>query len=189
VSAAGFIARPTDLPGCVELQLPRSADARGSFIKLFHRDAMASMGLGADFAEVFCTTSQRGVLRGLHLQMPPHAHAKLVVCLEGAVQDVALDLRRDSATYGRHAQLALTAEAGNALYLPVGCAHGFCVLSASATVLYLTSTTHAPESDVGIAWDSAGIAWSVTAPILSERDRHHPALADFVSPFRMEAAR
>jgi len=181
---AGFDTRPTALSGCVELTLPRSEDARGGFLKLFHRGAFAALGLESDVAEVFCTTSHRHVIRGLHFQTPPHAHAKLVVCLDGTVQDVALDLRRGSPSFGRHASVELSAEYGNALYLPVGFAHGFCALSASATVLYLTNTVHAPDSDRGIAWDSAGIAWATDAPLLSERDRHHPALSDFDSPFR-----
>ncbi|QID17333.1 dTDP-4-keto-6-deoxy-D-glucose epimerase [Nitrogeniibacter mangrovi] len=182
--ALGFETHPTALPGCVELRLPRSKDARGGFIKLFHQGAFAELGLETTLTEAFCTTSRRDVIRGLHFQRPPHAHAKLVVCLDGAVQDVALDLRRNAPTYGGHAVVELSAEAGNALYLPAGLAHGFCVRSDAATVLYLTGTVHAPESDAGIAWDSAGIAWATEAPILSERDRHHPVLADFDSPFR-----
>lgn len=187
MSTAGFDLRPTALPGCGELRLPHSADARGRFLKLFHRDAFAALGLCADMAEVFCTTSHRHVIRGLHFQSPPHQHAKLVCCLEGAVQDVALDLRRDSPRYGEHVSLELSAEAGNALYLPAGFAHGFCVLSDSATLLYLTSHEHAPTHDAGIAWDSAGIAWATPSPVLSARDQHHPRLADFDSPFTMAA--
>jgi len=185
VTTAGFDIRPTALPGCVELMLPRSEDTRGGFLKLFHRGAFATLGLETDIAEVFCTTSRRHVIRGLHFQTPPHAHAKLVVCLDGAVQDVALDLRRGSPSYGRHATVELSASAGNALYLPMGFAHGFCALSEASTVLYLTSGEHAPEHDAGVAWDSAGIAWATDAPILSARDRAHPALADFDTPFTM----
>ncbi|WP_230971265.1 dTDP-4-dehydrorhamnose 3,5-epimerase family protein [Nitrogeniibacter aestuarii] len=184
MSNAGFSLRPTALPGCVELTLPRSEDTRGRFLKLFHRDAFAAMGLDPGVAEVFCTTSHRHVIRGLHFQRPPHAHAKLVACIDGAVQDVALDLRRDSPGYGQHIAVSLSADAGNALYLPSGLAHGFCVLSDSATMIYLTTTEHAPEHDAGIAWDSAGVAWATDEPTLSARDRAHPRLADFDTPFR-----
>lgn len=186
MSSAGFEARPTALPGCVELRLPGSADTRGRFTKLFHQGAFAELGLDMPLAEVFCTTSHRHVIRGLHFQAPPHAHAKLVVCLDGAVQDVVLDLRRGTPTYGRHAIVELSADAGDALFVPVGLAHGFCVRSESATLLYFTSTVHAPASDAGIAWDSAGIAWASDTPILSERDRQHPTLAAFESPFARE---
>ncbi len=188
MSAAGFDLHATALLGCVELRLPRSSDARGGFVKLFHRDAFAALGLCADIAEVFCTTSHRHVIRGLHFQTPPHQHAKLVCCLEGAVQDVALDLRRDSPRYGEHVSIELSGEAGNALYLPAGVAHGFCALSESATLLYFTSSVHAPDHDAGIAWDSAGITWATRSPVLSERDQRHPRLADFDSPFTLAAA-
>lgn len=183
MSTADFDVRTTALPGCVELALPHSTDARGGFLKLFHRSVFAALGLESAVAEVFCSTSQRHVIRGLHFQRPPHQHTKLVCCLNGAVQDVALDLRRDSPHYGKHVSLELSAESSNALYLPAGFAHGFCVLSESATLAYLTSSEHAPANDDGIAWDSAGIAWATDQPILSERDRAHPALADFASPF------
>lgn len=184
MSNAGFSLRPTALPGCVELTLPRSEDTRGSFLKLFHRDAFAAMGLEPGVAEVFCTTSHRHVIRGLHFQVPPHAHAKLVVCLDGEVQDVALDLRSASPCFGEHVSLKLSASEGNALYLPEGLAHGFCTLSDSATLIYLTTTCHAPDSDRGIAWDSAGIDWQCERPILSERDQGHPRLAEFDTPFQ-----
>ncbi|MCB1960199.1 MAG: dTDP-4-dehydrorhamnose 3,5-epimerase family protein [Rhodocyclaceae bacterium] len=178
-----FTARPTALPGCYELNLPRSHDARGSFTKIVHAETFRRLGLTADFTEVFCTESRRGVIRGLHFQTPPHDHAKLVVCLRGRVQDAAVDLRRGSPTYRQNVTIELDAERDNALYIPTGLAHGFCTLSETATLLYFTTTPHAPTHDSGIAWDSAGIRWATDAPTLSARDRQHPALADFDSPF------
>ena len=187
MSAAGFETRPAALPGCIELRPPKHADARGDFVKIFHRGAFAALGLTTGFAESYYTRSRRGVVRGLHFQRPPAEHAKLVCCTEGQVQDVALDLRAGSPAYGRHTALTLCAEAGNMLYLPAGLAHGFCALSDSATVLYLVSSEYSPAHDAGIAWDSAGIAWAAKAPILSERDAAHPPLAGFVTPFRYRA--
>jgi len=179
----GFTVMPTALPGCMHLHLPQAEDARGDFIKLFHAEALRTLGIGGTIAEVFHTTSKRHVIRGLHFQRPPHAHSKWVICLHGTIQDVALDLRRRSPTYGRHITLTLDGNEPSALFLPEGLAHGFCVTSESACVLYMTSREHAPESDAGIAWDSAGIEWATTTPILSSRDRTHPTLAAFDSPF------
>ncbi len=184
MNAAGFEIYPTALPGCIELHPPKSADRRGDFVKVFHHSAFATLGLATEFAETYYTRSKRGVIRGLHFQRPPAEHAKLVICTEGCVQDVALDLRGGSPTYGQHVEIELSAEAGNMLYLPAGLAHGFCALSDTATLLYLVSSEYSPAHDAGIAWNSADIAWAVDTPILSERDSAHPTLAQFTTPFR-----
>ncbi len=123
------------------------------------------------------------MLRGLHFQGPPAAHVKLVSCLHGEVVDVVLDLRRGSPTYGRHATIRLSAQAGNMVYVPVGLAHGFCTRSDPATLHYVVSSVHAPEHDRGIRWDSAGIAWPVEQPLVSPRDLALPGLPGFDSPF------
>lgn len=183
MSAPVFEVRETGLPGCLELLPPRQRDARGGFVKVFHRDAFAALGLETDYPEEYYSRSRQGVLRGLHFQTPPAEHTKLVFCVEGRVQDVALDLRAGSPTYGQHAVVELSAEAANAIYLPPGLAHGFCVLSDWATLVYKVSSQYSPEHDAGILWNSAGIDWAVDAPILSERDAGHPALAAFVAPF------
>lgn len=179
---------PTALPGLVELRPRVRTDARGRLIKIFHQPEFAKLGLADDFAEVFHTTSVAGAVRGLHFQLPPHHHAKLVACLAGSIWDVGLDLRVGSPSYGRHAAVTLSAAAGNLLYLPAGLAHGFCVPQGQATVLYFATTVHAPDVDAGIRWDSAGINWPVEAPILSERDRGLPALEGFDSPFVYSAS-
>jgi dTDP-4-dehydrorhamnose 3,5-epimerase len=178
----------TPILGLVELRPIMHADARGRLVKIFHRREFARLGLADIFTEVFHTTSVAGTVRGLHFQTPPHDHAKLVTCLTGTIFDVGVDLRRRSPSYGRHAAVALSADAGNMLYLPAGLAHGFCTPAGPATVLYFTTTEHAPDADGGIRWDSAGIAWPVKAPILSDRDRGLPALAEFESPFVYSAS-
>lgn len=176
---------PTILSGCFEIVPKISRDERGTFIKTFHRDTFAEWGLCADFAEQFHSTSRKGVLRGLHFQTPPAGQAKLITCLDGEIFDAAVDLRRNSPTFGRHILLQLSASNAKVLYLPAGLAHGFYTFSESATVLYSASTIHAPEYDTGIRWDSAGIPWPDHDPIVSPRDKAFPPLADFQTPFTM----
>lgn len=174
----------TALPGCLELRSRVFTDPRGRFVKTLHAGLFAARGLATDFVEQYYSVSARGVVRGLHLQLPPHDHAKLVYCPVGVVLDAVVDLRRGSPTFGRHALLELSAERGNAVYVPRGLAHGFLALSDDALMIYNTTSVHAPEHDGGIRWDSAGIPWPLERePVLSERDARLPALADFVTPF------
>jgi len=172
----------TLLPGCVLLEAPRFEDARGSFVKTFHRDVFAELGIRLDVAEEYYSVSHRGVIRGMHFQVPPHDHDKLVLCTRGEVLDVVVDLRR-GAGHGRVASTTLSADNRRVLFVPRGVAHGFVARTDEATMLYKTSTVHAPESDRGVRWDSFGFDWGVDAPVLSDRDRRHPALAEFDSPF------
>jgi dTDP-4-dehydrorhamnose 3,5-epimerase len=178
-----FEVQETLLPGAFVLKPRRLLDARGSLTKLFHADAFADLGLPGDFRELFTTWSGRHVLRGLHFQAPPAAQAKLVTCLTGSVFDVLLDVRRGSPTYGLHFSAELGDERGDLLYVPEGVAHGFAVLTAPALLLYAASRVHVPSSDAGVRWDSAGVQWPTGDPLLSDRDRRLPALAELESPF------
>lgn len=155
-------------------------------MKTFHADFFAEQGLATEFREQYYSVSKAGVLRGLHFQTPPADHAKLVFCTAGAVLDVALDLRLGSPAFGRHLALALSAENATQAYIPPGCAHGFCVTQAPATLVYATTTEYVPAFDAGVLWNSAGIDWPIETPTLSERDAGFPSLADFASPFRFE---
>ena len=181
-----FSVRASGIPGCLEIQTLLREDARGNFVKVFHADAFRELGLETTFREEFYTTSKRGVMRGLHFQVPPCDHVKLVYCTEGSVFDVALDIRRGSPHFGRFAAFELSAAKGNAVYLDKGFAHGFLVTSASATLVYKLSSVHSPAHDQGILWNSAGIPWPGDAPVMSARDRALPAFADFDTPFRYE---
>lgn len=182
----------TAIPGSFELRPRVAADARGSFVKTFHRETFSGLGLRTDWAEQFYSHSRRNVLRGLHFQTPPHHHAKLVYCPEGEVLDVAVDLRVGSPAYGRHVAMRLSGTTGNMFYLPSGLAHGFLSLSEQALMVYNVTSVHAPSHDAGIRWDSAGIDWArnevqAEAPLISLRDGAFPALADFASPFVFDA--
>ena len=159
------------------------SDPRGSFVKTLEADVFARHGLPTVYAEHYYSVSGKNVLRGLHFQLPPHHHDKLVTCIEGDVLDVVLDLRA-GADYGRHEHFELSGTRGDGVFVPAGCAHGFYVRSERAIVLYNVTTAYAPAHDTGIRWDSAGIAWPATAPVLSERDAALPPLSAFKTPFR-----
>jgi dTDP-4-dehydrorhamnose 3,5-epimerase len=175
-----------ELPG-LKLIRPRIfQDARGIFIKTFHREIFREHGM--DFAphEEFFSTSAKHVLRGMHFQLPPAAHAKLIYCIAGRVLDVILDLRKNSPTFGRSCARELSAANHEMFFIPVGLAHGFLALDDGATMVYQTSTVHSPAHDAGIRWDSFGFKWPVDHPSLSERDQKFPAWRDFQSPFEFK---
>jgi len=180
-----FELHTTPIAGCHEIRPRVVDDARGRFVKVFHRPAFEALGLRADFVEDYYSVSRRGVLRGLHFQAPPTDHAKLVYCPEGEVFDVVVDVRRSSPSYGRALGFELGATRGRLLHLEPGLAHGFYVLSAHAVMVYKTTTVHAPAQDGGILWNSVEVDWPFVggAPVVSARDRSLPALRDFSSPF------
>jgi dTDP-4-dehydrorhamnose 3,5-epimerase len=178
-------AEPTAIPGCQLVRLDRPTDARGDFVKLFGREVYEAQGMDSNIAEVYWSTSGRGVVRGLHFQTPPHAHAKTVTVVRGAIVDVVVDLRVGSPMFGQHLTFELSGAEPAAVHIPLGCAHGFQAVSDEAIVEYLVGTEHAPDHDTGVRWDSAGIEWPVGDPIVSERDRGFPTLATFESPFRL----
>jgi dTDP-4-dehydrorhamnose 3,5-epimerase len=180
----------TAVTGCVELSLAPSSDRRGSFLKLFHRDTFAGLGLDLSIAELFFSRSTARVVRGLHFQRPPADVAKLVCCLDGEVVDAVVDLRVDSPSFGRHSLVTLSSKAANAVYVPKGCAHGFLVPEGEALMAYAQSGQHDAAGEGGILWSSAGIDWPVAPEVLdqivvSDRDAGFPTLADFTSPFTL----
>jgi dTDP-4-dehydrorhamnose 3,5-epimerase len=172
-----------DLNGCFSVHLPSFSDPRGGFQKLFHEDAFSRFLPGFLPHEAYLTNSAQGVLRGMHFQRPPHDHAKVVICLGGAALDVLVDLRAGDG-YGKTASVELTPDGVNCVLIPSGIAHGFYSRSDGTQFLYLVETVHAPDSDAGVMWDSIGFDWPVANPILSDRDKAHPTLADFVPPQR-----
>ncbi len=161
-------------------------DSRGSFVKPFRKKAFEEKGLDTDFRELYYSESVKGVIRGMHFQLPPEDHNKIVFCTSGEVLDVVLDLRKDSGTYGKYQTFHLSATNRYELYIPKGVAHGFCSISDKATLVYLTSTEHSPANDTGVRYDSFGFQWPVADPILSPRDRDFPSVENFVSPFGNE---
>ncbi len=173
----------TGIEGCFELRPRIFKDDRGGLVKTFHYDTFKSIGLETDFREEYYSYSKKGVLRGLHFQIPPDDHIKCVTCVSGKIFDVVVDLRKKSSTYKQHFSLELRSELGNMLYIPKGLAHGFYVLSEKAIFLNRTTTVYSPDRDAGIKWDSCDINWPNKEPILSKKDIEMTNLKDFKSPF------
>lgn len=167
------------IPGCLVLRTPVSRDRRGSFNKMYSEAEFRAAGIDFAIAEQYVTTSSCGVVRGMHLQVPPHDHHKVVQCLSGRAFDALVDCRRSSPSYGRHVTIELTGDSGVAVLIPPGVAHGFCALSDATSMLYRTSSAHAPDFDTGVRWDSFGLSWPIASPIISDRDGQLPLFPEF----------
>lgn len=178
-----FKIEPSKLPGCYKFNPKIIGDVRGRFVKIFHEPSYAALGLETDFAEEYYSVSHKNVIRGLHFQVPPMDHVKMVYCLEGQALDAVLDLRVGSPTYGQFEMFELNSSNSSSIYIPKGMAHGFCALSENTIMVYKVSTVYSPAHDAGILWNSVEIPWPITAPVLSARDQGFPSLADFNSPF------
>jgi dTDP-4-dehydrorhamnose 3,5-epimerase len=173
----------TALPGVLLLTPTVHGDARGFFLERYRAENLARHGIEA-FVQSNHSRSARGVLRGLHWQVPPHAQGKLVSVARGEVLDVAVDLRRNAATFGHWTAAILNDQEHRRMWIPAGFAHGFLVRSEVADVLYETTAPYAPEAERGLAWDDPRLAidWRLAelgleaTPTLSERDRRWPAL-------------
>ena len=173
-----MIFRETTLAGVHTVLVERRADPRGSFGRVFCRDEFAAQGLPAEFVQASASVSvHAGTVRGMHYQHPPHAEAKLVRCVRGAIHDVVADVRPDSPSFMRWEAFALR-EGGDAmLYIPPGCAHGFQTLADETEVLYQMSTPFAPEAAAGFRFDDPafGIAWPAPVAVIAEKDLAWPA--------------
>jgi len=165
-----MIIKSTRLDGIFEIENKKLSDDRGVFIKTFHTDIFKEHNLQTDFKESFYSVSKKNVLRGMHFQLPPHDHAKLVYVVDGEILDVVVDVRKESSTFGQFYSTNLSSDNAKSLYIAKGFAHGFLTLSESATVIYSISTVYAPDFDEGIRWDSFGFDWEVDAPVMSTRD-------------------
>lgn len=169
----------TRIEGLVLIEPEVHGDERGFLVETFRADAWRELGVDAEFVQDNHSRSRAGTLRGLHFQTKP-GQAKLVRAARGRIWDVVVDLRRDSPTYGRWEGHELDDERHRQLYVPIGFAHGFCVLSEVADVNYRLSSRYDPATEAGIAWDDpdVGVEWPITEPQLSERDRNAPRLAE-----------
>jgi dTDP-4-dehydrorhamnose 3,5-epimerase len=169
-----------EIPELVFIQAQRFEDNRGFFLETYRASEFAAHGIPANFVQDNLSHSVHGVLRGLHYQKRPKAQGKLVMVLSGEILDVAVDIRRGSPTYGRWAGVRLSADRGDMIYVPAGFAHGFCVISQEAKVLYKVTDDYAPKLDRGIVWNdpAIGIKWPTADPVLSKKDAQLPLLKD-----------
>ena len=169
---------PIDIPGVLVLEPSVMSDHRGSFMETYHERRYQELGIQEPFVQDNYSRSILNTVRGLHFQHP-HAQGKLVMALEGTVYDVVLDIRKGSPTFGKWYGIELSGKNFKQMYIPPGCAHGFCVTSATATFLYKCTAYYSPQDDRGILWNDPDlrIPWPVTQPILSHKDQAHRTLA------------
>jgi len=174
----------TSILGCYIIKGKAFYDLRGSFTKLYQYDSFQKK-LGIDFLikEQFFTVSHKDVLRGMHFQLPPYAHRKMVTCISGSVLDVALDLRSNSPTFGKFESFKLSGDVCDSVFMPIGVAHGFLSLEDNTIISYNTSTSYVQSYDDGIHWNSFNFKWPIENPIVSRRDDSHLALDKFNNPF------
>jgi dTDP-4-dehydrorhamnose 3,5-epimerase len=166
------------IPGLILIKAKVFPDQRGFFLELYRSSLFRNAGIQFESCQVNHSHSSRGVLRGLHYQLSPQSQAKLVHVVSGEIFDVAVDIRKDSPTFGRWFGIRLVAEQHMALFIPEGFAHGFCVLSSSADVIYFCSKEYSPEQERGIIWNDPTIAidWPILDPAVSKRDLVWPNL-------------
>lgn len=171
--------KQTALPGVLLIEPRVFGDARGYFLETWRQDRYREAGIAGAFVQDNVSFSQRGVLRGLHYQLP-HAQGKLVTVLQGEVFDVAVDIRRGSPHFGQWVGVLLCGETMNQVYVPPGFAHGFCVTSETALFSYKCTDVYAPQAEGAVRWDdpALGIDWPIDAVQLNDKDRAAPLLAD-----------
>jgi dTDP-4-dehydrorhamnose 3,5-epimerase len=172
----------TKLDGLVLIEPVVHGDSRGFFLETYAREEWTALGVDAEFVQQNHSRSSRGTLRGLHFQTSP-GQAKLLRCARGEILDIAVDLRKSSPTFGQWEGHVLDDEGGRQLFVPIGFAHGFVVLSEVADVCYQVSSLYDPATESGIAWDDpeVGVDWRVEEPLLSARDKTAPKLSEIAA--------
>lgn len=172
---------PTDLEGAFIVEQTLYRDSRGSFLEIFSQKAFAECGIPVEFVQDNSSLSKdAGVIRGLHFQKDPHAQAKLVWVVAGAVWDVIVDLREGSKNFARWTAVELSGEEPRMLFVPRGFAHGFCTLEPQTRVFYKVDSPYAPQAEGGVRFDDPDLAipWPTASPVVSDKDRTLPLLRD-----------
>lgn len=181
-----FDFQPLAIPDVIRVRPSRFTDERGFFQESYRESAFREAGIEISFVQHNLARSTRGVLRGLHYQLPPAAQGKLVSVMQGQIFDVAVDLRLGAPDFGRWVGTMLDAESGELLWIPPGFAHGYVVLSDVADVHYNVTAEFRPELDRGVLWNdpAIGVAWPIADPIVSAKDQEQPSLDACDNPFR-----
>tara|TARA_B110000971_G_scaffold63023_1_gene64406 strand:+ start:164 stop:724 length:561 start_codon:yes stop_codon:yes gene_type:complete len=177
------------IPGIVVIEPTVLSDKRGYFLESFNKNEFEKAIGKVSFVQDNESRSSKGVLRGLHYQKPPFAQAKLVRCIEGEILDIAVDIRKDSPTYGLYHSDVLSSENKKQLFIPRGFAHGFVVLSNSAVFAYKVDNVYAPDYEAGILWNDKelGVDWGANENeiFISNKDDQLPLFSEFKSPFKL----
>lgn len=177
------------IPGAYEITLMPTGDTRGYFMRTYDVNLFSEHGLVTEWVqENQSYSSRKGIVRGLHFQYPPFAETKLIRVLSGAILDVFVDLRRGSPSYGEWDMIELQAEKHHMVYIPKGCAHGFCTLTNETVVAYKVDATYTPDHEGGLYWNDPilNIPWPYDNPLVSEKDQTLVEFAQFVSPFAID---
>ena len=174
-----MIFHPTTIDGCFLIKSDSHFDLRGSFTKVYSESIFNKNGIHLTFNECFYSKSSKNTLRGMHFQEDPYGLGKLIYCVDGEILDVFLDVRIKSKTFGLFESINLSANSGNALFLPDGIAHGFLTKSSRSIVCYMQMGEYNKSADSGILWNSFGMNWDCECPILSERDKNFIKLSEY----------
>lgn len=169
----------TKLKGVFIISNFNATDDRGLFVKTFNKNAFEKEDLNITIRESYFSISNTNVIRGMHFQLPPDDHEKLVYVPKGKIIDVVVDLRKNSSTYQQHISIELSSANKKSIFIPKGLAHGFKSLEDDTITVYNVATEYNPDSDAGIRFDSFGFDWQIENPILSKRDREFQALQEF----------
>ena len=156
-----------------------ASDDRGQFVKTFNKNALEEANIGFEIRESYFSISKKGVIRGMHFQLPPFDHEKLVYVAKGAIMDVVIDLRKSSPTYKEFISVELSEHNKKSIIIPKGLAHGFKSLLDDTITVYNVATEHNPNSDMGVRYDSFDHNWDVTEPVVSQRDTNFIHLDTF----------
>ncbi len=177
--------KTTPIEGLLIIEPQIFNDPRGYFYESYNKEKMYAAGINIEFVQDNQSLSQKGIVRGLHFQAAPYAQAKLVRVIQGAVMDVAVDIRKNSPTYGKHFAIELSAENKTMFFIPPGFAHGFETLTDNTLFLYKCSNLYNKESEGGLLWndEQLNIQWQTKNPLVSDKDKVLPALNNFISPF------
>ena len=170
------------LSGTFEIKLSPIKDERGFFMRTYDHDFFKSHGLNINWVqENHAKSAKKGTLRGLHFQLPPHAETKLIRCIKGKIQDVWVDLRENSPTFGEWDAAILTEQNKKMILIPKGFAHGYCALTNDAEVVYRVDHHYQPDHESGLLWNDPDVKidWEIISPVLSEKDKNAPTLQQF----------
>jgi dTDP-4-dehydrorhamnose 3,5-epimerase/CDP-3, 6-dideoxy-D-glycero-D-glycero-4-hexulose-5-epimerase len=173
----------TELEGVYIINNFNASDDRGLFVKTFNKDLFTNNNLEFSIRESYFSVSKKNVIRGMHFQLPPHDHEKLVYVPKGSIIDVVLDLRKNSKSFKKFLSIELSSENRKSLFIPKGLAHGFMSLEEDTITVYNVGTEYDSKSDFGIKYDSFSFDWEVENPIISNRDLQFDAVNEFNSPF------